>query len=94
MRIIAVVAAVAARRRGNPLDIGLFVARMALQSVMRARKRVAGLLVVVEAPACPTVRVVAARTIGAEPADMVGILVTVRACARRILERLGPMAAS
>ena len=92
VRIIPAVASVAIGRRGHPRDIGLLVARMALQSMMRARQRVAGLLVVIEAPACPTVGVVTARAVGAEPADMVRILVAARARARRILERLGSVA--
>lgn len=92
VRIIPAVASIAIGRRGNPRDIGLLVARMAMQSIMRARQRVAGLLVVIEEPACPTIGVVTARTVGAEPTDMVRILVAARASTRRILERLGSVA--
>ena len=90
--VILTVAGVAGHRRGNPRDVGFPVASLALQRMVRARQRVAGLLVVIKAPACPTVGVVAVHAGGAETADMVGISVTVRACARRIFERRGPMA--
>lgn len=89
--IILAVAAVAVCRRSYARNIGLLVASMALQGMMRARQRVARLLVVIEAPACPSVRVVTRRTIRTEPPDVMRILVAARAGAGRILERRAAM---
>ena len=89
MRIIPVVAAVAVGRRSHLRGIGIPVARVTLQGLMRTRQRVAGLLVMIETPMRPTVGVVTARAVGAEPADVMGIGMAARARARCILERLG-----
>ena len=71
--IILLVAAIAVRWRSNLGDVGLPVARMALQGLMRACQWVAGLLVMIEAPTRPPIGVVTGGTIGAEPTNVIGV---------------------
>jgi len=59
------------------------VARLARHLLMRARQRIFGLGRMIEAPARPTVRIVASRTIGPE-ASLVPVIVTFLTSKRRI----------
>ena len=68
MGIVSSVAPVAAGWRPCARDMQLLMAQVTLQSLVRSRQRVAGLAVVIEAPACPAIGVVAARAVRAEPA--------------------------
>ena len=90
--IILLVAAIAVCWRCNLGDIGFPVAGMALHGLMRARQRVAGLFVMIEAPARPAIGAVTGGTIGAETANVMAVSVAACACLRRILERLGAVA--
>ena len=92
MRIIPVVAAVAVGRRSHLRGIGILVAPVTLQGPMRTGQRVAGLLVMIETPMRPTVGVMTAQAVGAEPADVMGIGMAARARAWCILERLTAVA--
>lgn len=89
-----VVAAVAAKARGGSRDFrGVFggMTGVALQSLVRASQRKLGFLVMVKAPKCEAVGVVAARAIGAQPALVALVLVTGFARPRRILVGPRPM---
>lgn len=59
---------------------------------MRSVERIASLRIVIEAPTCPTVRIVAKRTIAREAALVIPVLVTTRTGAGRVLERGRAMA--
>lgn len=92
MDIVGPVASVAVRWQDDFRDIFRSVAGVAVQRAVRACQWIFGLMIVVEAPTRPTIRVVAKRAIGAQPTDMVRIFVAARACNRSVLERRGSMA--
>ena len=62
------------------------VAGVAIQTSVRARQRVTRLRVVIEAPSRPAIRIVAERTIRAQPTLMVLVAVAGGAIQRRPLE--------
>jgi hypothetical protein len=59
MRIVLAVAGVAIRRQRDLGDVPGNVAGLAIDTAVRAGQRVTRLRVVIEAPTCPTIRVVA-----------------------------------
>ena len=65
MDIVLAVTAVAVRRKCDLGDVFGRVAGMAIDAAMRARQRIFRLGVMVEAPARPSVRIVAKRAIRA-----------------------------
>src|SRR5215469_18378861 len=65
---------------------------MAIDAAMRASQRIFRLRVMIEAPARPSVRIVAKRAIGAQPAGMMLVLVAARTRDGRALVRRGLMA--
>ena len=84
--IVSTVAGVAGGRSTHLHGIGFSMACMTLQILMTTRQRVASLSTVIEPPTGPTVGIVAGRAIGAEPADMMFVVVATGASLRRILE--------
>ncbi len=93
MGVVATVTAVACRRRRHLVRDGLgAVAGVAIQVLMGSRQREIGLLVVVEAPEHPAIRVMAAVALRAELAGVMLVFVAGNACRWRIAECLGAMA--
>lgn len=87
MNVVLVVATGAGARNRN-LGSGLDrVARVAIEASMRAIQCEPGLRVVIEAPAGPSVWIVAHGAIAGQAAFVMLILMAARAGARRILER-------
>ena len=84
--VLAVATSAGARNRnlGSGLDR---VAGVAIEASMRAIQSESGLRVVIEAPAHPSVWIVALSAVARQPALMMLILMTTRAGARRLLER-------
>jgi hypothetical protein len=91
MRIVLAVAGVAIRGQRNLGDVLGDVAGLAIDAAVRPGQRIACLRVVIEAPSCPTVRIVAERAIRSEPAFMMPVAVAGGASQRRTFEQQRPM---
>jgi hypothetical protein len=87
VRIVLTVAGVAIRGQRNLGDVLGDVAGLAIDAAVRPGQRIACLRVVIEAPSCPTVRIVAERAIRSEPAFMVPVAVAGGANQRCALEQ-------
>ena len=92
MRIIPGMAAKACRIEDGSCDNFDAMARVTLETLVRPGQRVPGLLVVIEAPANPAVRIVAKRAVGPKASHMVLVLVAGNASTLCVLERRRAMA--
>src|SRR5262249_50271615 len=92
MHVVLAVAGVTIRWSGDLCDLRGLVAGMTLQGAVCPGQWVAGLFIVIKAPAGPTIGVVTGGTILPEAPGMVHVLVAAAAGARGILVGLGPVA--
>ena len=87
MNVVSPVAVVAVVRQRDLGDVLGRMTGVTLQALMRSRQRIPGLCRMVEAPARPSIRVVAQGAISAQPPLVMPVPVTTRANPRRVLER-------
>src|SRR5262245_66426762 len=79
MNVVSPVAVVAVVRQRDLGDVLGGMTGVTLQALMRSRQRIPGLCRMVEAPARPSIRVVAQAAIAAQAALVMPVFVTIRA---------------
>ena len=87
MHVVRPVASITVRWQGDFCDILRGMAGVAVERAVRTCQWIFGLAIVVEAPARPTIRIVAERAIGPQTTHMVCVFVAGRTRDRRVLER-------
>jgi len=92
MGVILAVTGIAIRGQGDLRDIFGDVTGVAIDAAVRSRQRVARLRVMIEAPPCPAVRIVAAPTDRSQAAFMMLVAMAGDASQRRALELQRAMA--
>jgi hypothetical protein len=92
MRVVLAVAGIAICRQRDLGDVPGNVAGLAIDAAVRPGQRVTRLCVVIEAPPCPTIRVVAECAVRPQATLMMLVVVAGRANDRCVLEQQGAMA--
>lgn len=86
MHVILLVTRVAVRRQRDLGNVLGDVTSVAIEAAVCPRQRIACLSVVIKAPSCPTIRIVAEPAIGSQAPLVMLVPVAGGACQRRILE--------